>query len=366
MPSIGSGPRILQHFAVLITFGGLVSACKPEAPGPEETASTSQPATHPQPSQPASEPAAPQAAAGNPCFEAFSTEGETKTYTVGGVTFKQTGTVLTMASDEGKSTRLGVLGNIKEFSEENDRAVKAYLEFFASKKVDAIVVTGDVGESVSDIHKALAAIFEAGVPVFAIVGNRESGSDFDKALSTLREEGKVVFNLNYLRLVKLDDHALVSVPGYYNADYVYPSDGCVYGSKELGEVKKALMAAKDLPVILVSHGPPRQTGPEGIDIVSEGDHVGDPALQKLAREGKVPFSLSSNIQESGGKASNRDGSKEVKAGVASEELFFNPGGADRTVAWKMNTGEFAYGMAGVVTYEGNKASFDLMRLPEPE
>ncbi|MEL6183237.1 MAG: metallophosphoesterase [Myxococcota bacterium] len=309
--------------------------------------------------EPTSAPAA--AAPGNPCFAPFATGAEEK-MTVAGVPFVKSGTVLKMEEDANATTVLGVIGNVKEFSDENAAAITDYVGFFKERKVDAVVVTGDVGESQSDIEMALTAIAKVGKPIFAVIGNRENGDDFGKAVAKV--DG--VVDLNQTRLVILDDHALVSVPGYHDPNYVHAERGCVYGPAEIAEIGKAVDAAGDVPVVVVSHGPPKQSGEAGIDMMAEGDHVGNAALTAFAEAKKVPFMIASNIQESGGRGSSRDGSKPVAEKEMASELYFNPGGADRTVAWKMRNGEFAYGMVGIMSLDGDKASYELMKLPNPE
>jgi Icc-related predicted phosphoesterase len=333
----------------LVACGLTACPAKEEAPAPEPEATPASPPT-----------ASTEETDRTECFPAFDDSSEAETVTAGGQTFERRGTVLTArAEDDDERTVLGVLGNIKEYSEANEEALSEYVRFFEEKEVDAVVVTGDIGESEADIRQALADLTAVGVPVFAIIGNRENVDDFEGAVEAV--EGAL--SLDELRLVKLDDHALVSVPGYHDADYVHAERGCVYDEADLAEVEKAIDAADGQRVILVSHGPPRQSGDVGIDIMSEGDHVGDPALGRLVEKTGVKFVLASNIQEAGGRGTNPDGTTEVKPGDAADALFFNPGGADRTVAWQMRSGEFAHGMAAVVTYEGAQASYEVLKLP---
>ena len=297
----------------------------------------------------------------NPCFSSFNESGAKRTTSIAGRRFERQGTTLNMAADDDNLTRLGVLGNIKEFSAANQKALKEYVLFFKKRKVDAIVVTGDIGESELGIYSALKALSEAGVPVLALTGNRENGGDFQRATDRLPG----VINLNKIRLVRMDDHHIVSVPGYYDPNYIHAKGGCLYGEAELSEVQAALHAARNRPTLVVSHGPHLQRGPRATDVVSEGDHVGNVELTKLFETAQVKFGVASNIQEAGGRATNRDGTLAISQNTFTRELFFNPGGADRSVAWKMLSGQFAHGMVGFMTLRGPMAAHEVVYLPAP-
>ena len=57
-----------------------------------------------------------------------------------------------------------------------------------------MVVSGDVGETAAGIERALAEVAAAGVPVLAVVGNRECGGDFKKGMARARKSaGTITF-----------------------------------------------------------------------------------------------------------------------------------------------------------------------------
>lgn len=58
---------------------------------------------------------------------------------------------------------LGVLGPVNEDSGENMLALKRYAKFFTDEKVDAIVVTGDVGDIAAGITRVLKELGRAHV-----------------------------------------------------------------------------------------------------------------------------------------------------------------------------------------------------------
>ena len=116
--------------------------------------------------------------------------------------------------------------------------------------------------------------------------------------------------MNFTRTVEGDDVTLIGVPGYFNRDFVYADDGCVYDAKSLRRLKllthkkkkkrrKQKKAAK--PVVLISHGPPMGDGDAGIDRVYENQNVGDPALGNTMKRLKIRFGIFGHILESAGR-----------------------------------------------------------------
>lgn len=299
------------------------------------------------------------------CMAAWNPAGEPKTFQAGERAFQQTGTqVVETSHDEDAKAVLGVLANIKEDTEDNLANIAAALAFFKDKGADAIVVVGDLGESQSQIENVLKPVAATGLPVFTIIGNREKKSDYSNALKAISAASPNVVDMNQARLVKLDDVALVSIPGYYDKAYIHAEDGCQYFPADLSGTKAVIKAAGTSPVVLVSHGPPRQEGSEALDRTLEQANVGDANLSRLIEESGVKLGIFSNIQEAGGKGTDRTGQSLVKPGTPSDVLFLNPGAID-AVSWEMNDGSRSTGMAAVMTVNGGKASFDVFRVPAP-
>ncbi len=292
------------------------------------------------------------------CFLPFDASGDPSEMTVAGVKFERRGS--TLAADISGPLRLGVIGNTKEFTPAVEQALAAYVTHFREKKVQAIVVTGDIAETEEGVEKVLAGLAKAEVPLLALMGNRDGRAAFSVGVAKV----PAAVHLGEFRSVRFGDHVLVPIPGYHDPSYLHAEDGCQFAEPEVAEATKAIDAAGDRTVVLVSHAPPRMTAEAGIDIMLEGDHVGSRKLAALVEAKNVRFGVASNIQESGGRGSDRKGETAVEPGSMADELFFNPGGADPT-PWKMLSGDFSYGQAGVVTFEAGKASFEVLARPAP-
>ena len=299
------------------------------------------------------------------CIGAWSTAGATTQFKAAGHTFEKAGSQLKQTdTDPDAKITLGVMANTKEDTEDNLANIKAILEFFKAEGVEAIVVAGDLGESEGQIKNVLNPIAAEGLPTFVVIGNRERKVDFNNAVEAVAKTHPGLVNLNFVRLAALDDVTLVSVPGYYDKSYIHAQDGCHYQSGDLKIVQEAMSAAtKGKPVVLVSHGPPKQEGPDAIDRTLEQANVGDPALTAAIKSAGIPFGIFANIQEAGGRATDPTGKTVVAPQTAVSAMYLNPGATD-SVSWQMNDGTRSVGMAATMTIDGGKASYKVFRIPE--
>lgn len=351
---------MLKKLSVTLLAAGLVATgCKKPAADKKPVEKKKAPVEKKAP------PPAPAKSANADCFAPWSTEGASKEVAVGDRKFTVGGTkMVESTTDEDKKAVLGVLANIKEDTPENLKNIEQFLAFFMEKKVDAIVVAGDVGETKTQIENALMPIAAKGLPTFVVIGNREKKSDFNQAVDAVAAKHSNVVNLNQVRLAAMDDVALVSVPGYYDKAYIHATDGCHYSADDVAKTQKIVESAGKT-VVLVSHGPPKQSGAEALDRTLEQANVGDPALAKLIGDANVKFGIFSNIQEAGGRATDATGEKLLSANEPHDMLFLNPGATD-SVSWKMNDGTRSVGMAAVMTVEGGKAWFEVKRIEDKD
>ncbi len=288
--------------------------------------------------------------------------------TLKGVNWELAGSTLSQKSPAaGDTLTIGAITDIKEDTPENVENLKTFAKWFTEKKVDLVVVAGDTGETAAQIQNNLAILAALEVPVLNIAGNRESRKEYAAAMEALRAKHPNVFDLNTVRRVDTPLLDLVSMPGYFNANYIHAEDGCHYTAADVATLAQAVKGA-DSPLMLISHGGPKQDGPEAIDRTSEGDNVGDPQLTKAITELKIPFGIFGNIHEAGGRGTDLAG-KLVKPETPSDSLFLHPGAAD-SVRWVLNDKSEAVGMAAVVTVKTTagaaKASYVVNRLPDPE
>ena len=353
--------KMLLVSTTLVVAGSLAVACKKP-----EKAKTVEKKKAPIEKKKAPPPPAAAKADNADCFAPWKADGAETAIAAGSRQFVQTGTKLTEKStDEDKKAVIGVLANIKEDTPQNLKNIEQFLAFFEEKKADAIVVAGDVGETKQQIENALMPIAAKGLPTFVIIGNRERKSDFNDALAAVAAKHPNVVNLNKVRLAAMDDVAIVSVPGYYDKAYIHATEGCHYTAADVDATKPIIASVKDKPVVVVSHGPPKQAGSEALDRTLEQANVGDPALAKLLSGAGVKFGIFSNIQEAGGRATDLSGEKLLSANEPQDALFLNPGATD-SVSWKMNDGTRSVGMAAIMTVEGSKAWFDVKRIPDSD
>lgn len=276
-------------------------------------------------------------------------------------TATRTGYKMTFAVKDADGTlTLGVLGPINEETDANLQALGRYVKFFQDEKVDGVVVNGDLGEGEEGISKVLGALAKSGLPTFVMIGNREGRADYASAVLAAQKEHPNLVNLNQVRAVEFPEATLVSLPGYHNAEYMHSQDGCVYLASTVEETLRLAKEAKS-PVVLVSHGPPRGEGSQALDYATSGGNIGDPQINKIIGEAKVPFGLFSNVKEAGARAvDSAEGKTLVAEGTPSKQLYLNPGPAD-TVGWKMNDETQSVGMAAVFRIKDGEATWKLFR-----
>jgi Icc-related predicted phosphoesterase len=302
----------------------------------------------------------------NPLCVGKPADGPEEKFDIAGKTFVRKGSTLTQEGvDADDEFVIGQVSDIKDHTPENAANLKAAFEWMKAEKVDAIALTGDLGESAESVQRVVEDAAATGLPVLAIVGNRECAADFDNGVKAAQVKFKNVINLNQVRVVNFDDLSIVSMPGYFNKSYIHCADGCEYTAddvKSLPEVAKATTA----PVrLLISHGPPLQSGPLAIDRIHEGANVGDPALSEVMKGGLFAFGIFGNIQEAGGYATNLAGDVRVAPETYADSLYLNPGPID-SVRWVMLDSSESVGMAGIVHVKGKQAQYKIKRLKPGE
>ena len=259
----------------------------------------------------------------------------------------------------------GVIADIKENTPENLSNLKLILAHFQKQKVEAIIVPGDMGDTQVQIEEILDMLATAEIPVLTLIGNREGRAAYGKAVQAANKRHAHILDMNQLRLVTLDGVAFISIPGYHNKIYIHARDGCHYTPEDVDDTKAVANAAKDKTRFLISHGPPRQIGPEALDRTLEQANVGDPELQNFLMETEIRFGIFANIHEAGGRATDRSGEKLVGPDNLVDAMFINPGPAD-AVRWAMNDGSESVGMAAVISVEDDKAKYSIFRVPPSE
>lgn len=258
--------------------------------------------------------------------------------------------------------RLGVLNCVKDYSPETAANLAEYLARFRALEVDGIVLAGDSAHNLRELEQILELLAATDLPVYALIGNMESRAEFNAAVRAVHARRPNVLHLGLSRLIDADGVSLVSLPGYHDRRYIHRDDGCQYGEEDLASVEVLAERARH-PVLLVAHGPPRQSGRVGLDHVPEVGNVGDPRLAEVLARSKVPFALFGHVQEAGGRGTDRAGRKELRPLAPAESLYLNPGAAN-SLPWKMNHGPESFGMAAILTFEGGQAQYEIIRSPQ--
>ena len=348
----------LSKAAVVLASALTLTACpekKTEAPKIVEPPKVAVPAVPPATPQPPTERAEKECAAP-------IDPGPTTDLKVGERAAKLSGAHLMFTEkDTDGELSLGVVGPMNEDSGENMLALKRYVKFFQDEKVDAIVVTGDVGDIAAGITRVLKELAAAKVPVLVLAGNQECRAEFTDGVATAQKDATNIINMNAVRVVEFPELMMVSLPGYHDANYVKCSTGCRYFQTTIDEVVRVAKTSK-VPVALVAHGPPHGSGNQALDFAGAAGNVGDEAIAKAIAEAKISFAFASNIKEAGGRAtSNASGTELVKEGAPARTLFINPGPAD-TFGWEMNDGTKSVGMAAVFKLKGAEAHWKSFRM----
>ncbi len=262
-----------------------------------------------------------------------------------------------------KEAKIGLLAAVKDFSADTQANLKSFVAAFHKAGVSGIVVDGDSAYGVDDQDSTLTDLFtwlgDQGLPVYGIIGNSESRSSFNRALLAAFRKHATVINLNLVRRVDGDGFTLVSLPGYYDARYIHESAGCRYKPEDAQELSRIVRGAPS-PVVLVTHGPPKQAGKNALDVTDDGHNVGDPDLAAAIAEARINFGVFGHILESGGRATDLEGRKPVRPGVFASALYLNPGPAFAD-PWGLNGGGVSHGMAAILTIKNGKGEWQQVK-----
>lgn len=286
------------------------------------------------------------------CPAPFFTLATPSSLTVGGRTFAVAGSTMTLTGDRvAGPLAIGVVGAVKDAEPETRENLAKAATAFAAAGVQLVLVPGDLtGNETAVIDEVFA------VPVLVHSGNYEWTSAFTDAVAA----APGLINLNIVRDVDVFGIHLLSLPGYFNRQFLQ-SGACHYDPDDvtsLAAYAKAI-AARGETVVLTSHGPPTGSGPGALDRTPDDEHVGDPQLNTLLEQGDIRFGIFSHILEAGGRAVTDiagaqplvvSTKKPMKSPVG--RLYVNVGSAS-SFGWGMNDGTTSRGLAAIVTVDGS-------------
>jgi hypothetical protein len=256
--------------------------------------------------------------------------------------------------------RIGALAGLKEADEGNVAHLRRLVAELKRRGAEVLLADGDLGDNPDEQETLLGALSESGLPVLAVAGNREVRSELDAAEGELRKRGARILDLSHTRIVDLGDAVVFGLPGAFERRQLHSEGACIYVQKDIDAIATALERSfAGPPAVMVAAVPPRGQDAKALD-VSEGQNLGDPRLQQLLK--RAPFGIFAQVWESGGRAIDGKG-RPVSAGVESDQLYLNPGAADRT-PWPMSDGSTVAGQAALLTVRGRRASWEPVRLEE--
>lgn len=288
------------------------------------------------------------------------------TWEAAGRKFTLKGSTLTLGPDDPDDEFIvGQITDVKDYTPENAANIQVVKKWFKSQNVDAVAITGDLGESAESIENVILELVDLNVPILAIAGNRECREHFSTALKNVSDKHKHVVNMNKIRVLNVDDASIISMPGYYNRSYIHCAEGCEYTPADVKELDTFVKDATSPAKLLISHGPPKQAGETALDRIHEAVNVGDPELTAFLKKGTVPFGMFGNIQEAGGYATDLSGEKRLDQDAFHDKLYLNPGPID-AVRWAMLDGTESLGMAGLMKIKGKQASYKVYRIKAGE
>lgn len=259
--------------------------------------------------------------------------------------------------------RFGVVAGIKELNGPNRKALRGFFDKFLDAGVFGVIVGGDSGTDRATLEPVFTWLAKHQLPVFVVAGNWESVGAFNDTLRSISKDYPNVINMDLARRVDLDGVDLVSMGGYLDRAYAKDSGACIYSKDELDGIR-GLAGECDDPVVLVSHGPPRQDGSDAIDFVPGVGNVGDAEMAAAISESRIRYGIFGHILEAGGRATNEEG-REVAPGQASKALFLNPGLVAARVQ-KLNAGGSSHGLAAILTLRRTSASYEVLRAGDAE
>ena len=259
---------------------------------------------------------------------------------------------------------LGVFSGLKDATTENLVHLRALIDEVKKRGAEILIADGDLGDSPEEQELLLGALVQSGLPVLATASNREVRTDLDAAELALQKRGAVLFDLSHTRVVDLGDVLAVGLPGAYDRRQLHAEGGCVYVQRDLDALDRwiAKLPPSAPPVLLIAAVPPKGQDARALD-ASDGQNLGDARLLPLLQTRRAAFGVFGQVWEAGGRAIDGTG-KPIPQGQAAEQLYLNPGAAELT-PWPMADGTTSTGQAAVLTIEGRRAAFEVVRRPPP-
>jgi Icc-related predicted phosphoesterase len=263
-------------------------------------------------------------------------------------------------NDKDDVLRIGVISATKDEREETLDAIKKILGQLEKKKIEILIVNGDVGSTDFNMEEALMpAIAAAGVLVVVHTGNTESCGQFNKAAQAVFADHKNFINGNWVRQIELDDAVLFTLPGYHDRRFVHTGSAAKYDQADI-DVLEQMMGEVTATKLLVAHGPPKQSGDKAIDLATGAGNVGDPMMTELLKRTNTSFGIFGHILEAGGRGTDLSG-KEAKAQKKLWPALYVNAGTVNPDPWPMLDGKTSHGMGLYFEIKGKQAMYEVLK-----
>lgn len=265
-----------------------------------------------------------------------------------------------VGGDRDRRLRLGVLSALKDDRPDTLRTARRLARRLLKKRVDALIFNGDLMSHEIDPQQRIVPFLRSlKTIVIAHIGNTESCGIFNQAMLAASDGAPWIINGNWVRELLFDDGFVFTLPGYHDRRFVHSGGGTTYKQADLDWLRLRMKRApRRRPFVLVAHGPPRMRGRHGIDLVQEGEHVGDPQLNELLQRTKTKFGIFGHILEAGGRGADLKGRRR-RPRRWHRQLYVNAGSVN-PLPWPLLGGRTAHGMALLVELKGRKARYQVL------
>lgn len=257
---------------------------------------------------------------------------------------------------------LGIFSGVFELDVDTKRNIEKLGVIFKQKGVNFIIGNGDLCVKSEDCMELLTLLDRFYIPTLLLPGGAESWKDWYSIFKN--SKFNFIIDGTQIRVVRLKNIVLLTLPGYFEPFYLYhKKDGCSYTKQDLERIEgfmKKYLKGDDIAV-LVSPSPPRGQNKNYIDWARGGVNIGDPLLTEFINKFNIRFGIFGHVYESGGKATNWLQGEEVSENQLTDSLFVQSGAVEAT-PYQLMTGKISRGMAILVKFASNMASYETIYL----
>lgn len=166
----------------------------------------------------------------------------------------------------------------------NTEHLRTIRSAFADRGVSLVVSLGGMGRTRAELETALSTLTGPWY-LLAVPGDWESLPVHRQVSADLVPAG--VIDGVTVRTLQIGAITLGTWPGVPNTRQAMAgADGCTFTATDTDDLP-ALFAQAQGPRVLVTHTPPRQTGPEATDDTRAGVNIGDRALARAVEDAQV-------------------------------------------------------------------------------